>query len=575
MKFSKTNVGQAIGAAMLLSSASAFAYVPTSNTDADVIIYWGGATASSLSAQELTVAAVCDTDPHLLYVKATSGTPIDRPGNDWAIACRTAAAGATKTGIANNKRILVIKRDRGGSGVGVGPVQTKAADTGAQISFLTVNGTTCNIAVTPGVNGAPAIANPDGGLVPAIGCSATYTTNAYTEMGTSDIEPDKFFGINTPVVDGVGLPFRTEADRGFAETNALAALTFNTPVTLKLYQTLQAEQFPGTVCDPANAQYSTLTASENDRPDTTNGESEACMPSLTRQEIASLLSGRIVLWNGLLESDGSAIDAVAGNPAIANLPVQICRRVDGSGTQATINALVNAFPCDANAADNSIDVVLPRVGNGTTVIANSGSGDVDNCLNNFNASATNPYAIGVLSVEGRNVAKDRAWRYIKVDGVAPNLRNIHAGDYWLWAQQSCQRRNALLPYNPAVGADDTITNKDRVFDALCSGASLNGLNSIATLTKLNNPVDLAACNAGTLSSCGSLYTFGQSGWLATPTTALVYDNVLAASTRPVNAYTREGTTAGKVNICQTAMKSSFGGNAARGTIVAPNPSWTP
>lgn len=573
MNFRMHTMHYAVSAALALASASSFAYIPTSNTDADTVIYWGGATASTLSAQELAVAAVCDTDTHLLYVKATSGTNPDRPGNDWAVACRTAAAGATKTGLPNGKKVLVVKRDRGGSGVGVGPVQTKNTDPNSgQISFLNVSPAVCNIAVTAGVNGAPGIQLPGGApgqLVPAIGCTATYTVNAYAEMGTSDIEPDKFFGINTPVVDGNPLPFRTEADRTFGGQAALAALMFNNPVTLKLYRKLQEAQFPAnSVCHPTNGSFNLLTTSETDRPDTTNAESEACMPSLQREEIDSILTGRIVTWNQLLRSDGTSIPGLSG-------PIQICRRVDGSGTQATVNALVSSFPCDTNLADGSIDIIAPRVANGTTVIGNSGSGDVDNCLHNFDASATNPYAIGNLSVEGRNTDKQRNWRFIKIDGVAPTLQHAHDGDYWFWAQQSCQVRGSQLPFNAAVDPDDTIANKTAIYNSLCGGNSTNGLNSLATLTKLNNEVDPVGCaNGSNLAGCQSNYTFGRSGWLATPTSALVYDNVLAPTTRPINAYTREFAT-GRVNICQTAVKSTVGGNAGRGTIVAPNPTWTP
>jgi hypothetical protein len=261
--------------------------------------------------------------------------------------------------------------------------------------------------------------------------------------------------------------------------------------------------------------------------------------------------------------------------------VQICRRVEGSGTQATTNALVSGWPCDSDKGDNSLDIVNPRNVASAQLVLNSGSGDVDNCLHNFNGTA-NPNAIGILSVEGRTTGKNRNWRFIKVDGVAPTLRNIHAGDYWFWSQQSAQLRLSTLTPNPAIGPSDTFANKTTVFTALTTGP--NGLNSIPTLTKLNNPSNYANCTSGAnLQECGSLYTWGQSGWLATPTTSLVYDNVLnyvqtaagpGAGQRPVNAYTREVTT-GNVNICQSAIKSSAGANAGRGTIVAPNANWTP
>lgn len=567
---SKT-LARAVGAALVLTAGAANAYVPSSNTDADIVLYWGGATASTVSAQELTVNALCDTDVHIVYVRTESDTVASRknlPGNDWAVACRTAPVGQTpRSGLPNDKRVLIVKRDRGGSGVGVGPLQVNTG-----ISFLTINAANCPDVITPGSNGAPTVVGPTG-VVPLQGCPNTipaatlYSTTALAEIGTSDIEPDKFVGINVPVVDGVGLPFLTNVS--FGDVQALSALTFNTPVTLPLFQALQRAQFPLTsVCHPDNAGYGTIiTVDGINRPDITNGNSEACMPSLTKLEIDSLLTGRVAAWSQLLRADGTSIGITGA--------VQICRRVEGSGTQATINALISNWPCDPNAADTAFDIIQPRNTASGTLVLNSGSSDVATCLTNFAGSA-NPHAIGVLSVEGRNNTNSAPYRYIKIDGVAPTLRNIHRGDYWFWAQQSCQRRNyATLNANAPVGADDTTANRTLAFNALCGASSANSLGSFGALLALNNPQNAANCSSGSnLAQCGSLYTWGQSGWLATATTAQVYDNVLAASTRPVNAWTRE-VAPGRVNICQVPVKASVGGNAARGIVVAPNPNWTP
>lgn len=574
MKLFNTPVSQAVGAALLLASGAASAYVPTSNTDGAVTLYWGGATASSLSAQELTIAAVCVTNAHLAYVP-TSATN-RAPGNDWAVACETNSSKVAGLPASPNTRVLVVKRDRGGSGVGVGPVQTKAIDSNSgRITFLAVNGTNCVAGVdTPGTNGAPNILL-GGTAVPLLTCGASYTFNAYAEIGTSDIEPDKFFGINTPDVDGTLIPFRSENDRAFAELNSLATLAFNIPASKPLRDDLQAIQFPASsVCHPSNAGYNSATSITTDRDDATNAESEACMPSLTRAEINSMLTGKILSWDQL---DASLVDASADNG------VKVCRRVNGSGSQATANALVGSFPCDPNLADGTSNIIQPLPHDGTYVIAGSGSSNVATCLDTFGDN--NQYAIGILSVEGRNVDNSASYRFIKIDGVAPTLRNIHAGDYWFWAQQSCQRRNANLPYNVDAGRpSDTIQNKDRVFDALCGPAATNGLNGVPSLTKLNGPVNAANCKAGTNpgANCGSVYTWGQSGWLSTPTTSLIYDNVLTTALvsglttypRPVNGYTRE-VALGRPNICQSAVKSDFGANGSRGTIVAPNPNWTP
>lgn len=529
----------AVASTLLLAASASYAWDARVEA-ADHVVYWAGATASSLSAQELAVGAVCDSDPAntddttLFYVPGN--------GNDWALACRGVAGG--KTGLVG--KILIKKRDRDGSGVGVGPLQSNVP-----ISFVTVSNATCAT-----VGGGPTIPAPEGGNVATFGCTATYTDSHVAELGTSDIEPDKFFDINTPVIDG-GTPFPYVNGVAFGAQASLAALVFNTPVTLNVRNALQRVQFASTShCHPDNVDYgATSTVSITGRAAPTWGETEECMPSLTRSEIDSILTGRIVQWTQLLQSNGTAIPGLTG-------PVQICRRVNGSGTQATINALVSSFPCDANRADNSLDIVKPRDPNGTTVIGNSGSGDVDNCLHNFAASA-NPNAIGVLSVEGRNTGNNRNWRYIKIDGAAPTLRNVHAGDYWLWSQQSCQ-------YRAGLGASGVA-----VYNAICGGSAPNGLNTPAALVRLNQPSNAANCASGAnLTQCGSIYAFGQSGWLATPTAALVYDNVLAAGTRPVNAYTREFAS-GRVNVCQTPVKATAGGNAARGTIVAPNPNWIP
>lgn len=565
-------LARAVGAALILSGGTAAAYVPTSNTDADIVIYWGGATASTVSAQELAVGALCDANPHVIYVRTESDANPARknlPGNDWAVACETAAAGATVSGLPNGKRILVVKRDRGGSGVGVGPLQTNTPFT-----FLTISAANCPDTPTPGVNGAPNVVGPGGGLVPLIGCPNTiaaatlYSTSRLIEVGTSDIEPDKFIGINTPVVDSVNQPFLPGV--AFGAVNALSGLTFNTPVTLPLYLALQSAQFPATsVCNPANVGYTAAVVVPDISRPVTNGESEACMPSLTKQEINSVLTGRITNWNLFLNSAGAPI--VPGS-----FPTRICRRVEGSGTQATINALMSNYPCDPNLNDLTFDLLLPRSVAGPNLVLNSGSSDVATCLTTLAGEAANPYAIGVLSVEGRNNNNSAPYRYIKVDGIAPTLRNIHAGDYYFYAQQTCQRRDyAALAANAPVGADDTTANRVLAYDALCSSTKATSLGAFGALVKLNNPQNAANCTSGAnTSQCGSLYQWGQSGWLATPTSAQVYDNVLAASTRPINAFTRE-VSPGRVNICQHPVKSTAPGNTGRGVIVAPNPTWTP
>ncbi len=587
------------GCGLLLSSTAALAYLPVGNNvpaDADISLTWGGATASSLTAQEAAVSAVCASNADLIYVTGGAFNDAnDAQGNDWVLFCITNST--LVPGLpAGDHRVMVVKRDRGGSGVGVGPVQVVDAITtlnvpaGGAEPAIPPPGCVQN---TPGVENAPIIPAPGGGNVPLFECPATYNIDRNMEMGTSDIEPDKFTGINTPVVDGISRPFLPGAANGFDALfdtvpglNPLAALVFNTPVTLQLRNRLQTVQFEaGSAefdrCNPGGANYGDQVplpvGNLAVRPHTW-AEDEACMPSLTQSEIASIMTGRIVNWNQLRIDNGAA---QAGNITGA---IQICRRTPGSGSQATLNALWMHYPCDQDS-DGSVNVVLPRAPSAACaapfaagqVYDCSGSSDVDTCLHTLDGTA-NPLAIGILSVEGRNVVTapgtTRNWRYIKINGVAPTLRNVHAADYEYYAEQSCQFKRRTLPagFNQ-VGGVNTLDNKRRLFNRICCP----GTCTLASIPSFNN-INLGTAAPSTNPNTGAVYTWGQSGWLITPTTALVPDNVLNvqwpidAGDRPVNMVTRLISNA--TNICAKSLKTSAGG-ATTGLIVEPNPEWDP
>jgi hypothetical protein len=113
----------AIAAALAASAGSAFAYLPTSNADADKVIYWAGASASTQSAQDAIIDFVCDAGAGPINVMSRS--------SNWAVACNATAA---KTPALGTGRVMVIKRDSGGSAVGVGPLQQ-----GVSLNFMLVS----------------------------------------------------------------------------------------------------------------------------------------------------------------------------------------------------------------------------------------------------------------------------------------------------------------------------------------------------------------------------------------------------------------------------------------------------
>ncbi len=541
----------AIAIALASSAGSALAYLPTSNADADKVVYWAGASASTQSAQDSIIDFVCDP--------AAGSVNVMSRASNWAVACNSSA---TKTPTLGNARVMVVKRDNGGSGVGVGPLQQ-----GTAINFLNVStgaGGNClgaDVAKTSS-NGTAylerscASGNVAGGKAP--------------DIGSSDIEPGLFTGLNAPLLntsDGPGVPangtpFPFDPNGAtFAKTAVLGDLVFNTPITTDLYKALQSAQFAASSpCYPSasNAAYSAVVQVNVDDPATTvneaisapRGDTEACMPSLSREEIASIMTGQIRTWEEfkvLNPATNTTIDlrTAANNAGLVlpplrsgATPVQICRRAAGSGSQAQLNAQHLGVNCTAG-------VVGPRGASTVTlpfVAENSSATTVEQCLDDFNqgtntstrnAGLVKRWAIGVRSTETSSspLATSPFWtfkyRFVKIDGIAPTIENVHRGDYWNFATQNLQA-------SPTANAD-TLAVFDIIADKAFTVAGLKSLNT--------------DCKHG----------FGRGCWLGTPKAAgsspEVFDVDLAAA-NPVNNFTRAPNNQ-PLNTCQPPIRSQF------------------
>ncbi|MBI3545019.1 MAG: hypothetical protein HY081_00270 [Gammaproteobacteria bacterium] len=558
------------GVMALAGQASAFAPVwPTDGDAADgadpvgsVVLWHAGASASTASVQTAVVSAYCDAAQavDILEDARTVGKPAF-----WTVAC---IGKSTLPATLAGKKILWNKRDEGGSGVGVGPlalstpigfmkpstgagnncpaVSSTRLITGTTITANIWNCTNFTYSLTPPVAASYGLNDAD----PAADAVARVP-----DIGTSDIEPDKFtstFSFNVPKadfnLDGVINAADTLAtyDATGLTKDSLAALTFGIPVNILMYQDLQREQFPTghplfSDCNPAGATYGTIASSAS------NANAEKCMPSLTGNEIRSVyMKGGAIRSSTDLQYEtpfGSAAFttlAATLNGATDNT-IQICRRVNGSGTQAQFNAIMLGYPCDATF-DGAIDSLQPEAAGplATFVTENEGSGDVEKCLNDFN-NGTNTtgqnsalrkrWAVGIQSME-KNApsgagAYTNAYRFIKVDGFAPTLANVHAGDYYDVAAQSLQYKTGA----PAVTVDAYSSLKP----------------------EFQNPLNLPDLN--------KLQAFGTAGWMALPSATNTPDAVLNLA-RPVSWY-RRVSFSGAGNTC--ALPSMFkktGGSAA-------------
>ena len=575
MNLAKLSLLSLATAGALVAAGQAAAFAPVWPADGDaangadpagsVVIWHSGATASTFSLQTAVVEAFCDTAQAVDVLE--DARVLGKP-DFWSVACMgKATLPATMAG----KKILWSKRDEGGSGTGVGPLATSKS-----IGFMkpsTGAGTNCPASsgtkVFPGVTAT--LWNCTGFNVPAVFSEADPTADGVSrvpDIGTSDIEPDKFttaFILNVPAtdfdLDGVRGP--TDTDDILATHDAtgltkegVAQLLFNTPVNLLMYQDLQRAQFPTghplfSDCNPGGASYGSISTSSS------NANKEKCMPSLTGQEIRSIFAKGGAIRSSLdVQAEttyGSGIYAelTATTNGATDNTIQICRRVNGSGTQAQFNAMLLGYPCDPTG-DASIDTLQPEGEAPLTSFVTEGesSGDVEKCTNDFN-NGTNTsgknsllrkrWAIGIQSLE-KNAPSGAGtytnpYRFIKIDGVAPTLVNAHAGDYYDFATQSLQYKTGA----PTVTVDAFNTLKPFIQD----------------------PLKLPALN--------KTHAFGVSGWLATPTSvapAVLPDSELSF-TRPV-AWFRRVSFANVPNTC--ALPSAFKKAGVPGTDITVGPS---
>lgn len=128
-------------------------------------------------------------------------------------------------------------------------------------------------------------------------------------------------------------------------------------------------------------------------------------PNITRQQFASILSA-----TGGYHTDWQPLIGTAG----AGKNVNLCRRTNASGTQASMDSFFLENPCTLNNAPTygSLEPAYSSDSSATFIVTeNSGTGDVKTCL------TTPEFAIGVMSLENADTAN---YKYVKLDGVAPN-----------------------------------------------------------------------------------------------------------------------------------------------------------
>ncbi|MEQ1529010.1 MAG: hypothetical protein ABL925_06820 [Methylococcales bacterium] len=506
-------LGAAIVSALTATSAQAVINVdangiPVINPTDTNILYLSGASAAVNFIEKLItdptvpgIDKICDTTKKVWKFKDSL------TGSDQnAYLCERAAS---NTSLPTNKpNVLVYKRSAGGSAFGVSPIIADANnDVGnATIEFLKIS-SACTQNTAPvagstlGVITCPYDLADPGKVVQHI-----------SDFGISDVDPIQFTGNNAPA----GYANVTEADLALLTVKAASALTFGVPVTKNLYFALQAAQIAPNGALPASC---------------AGSETEACMPSLTSAQIASIHAGSVVDWNQLkVGNSGLGLYAWAASNAAAYLPgsslLHTCRRENGSGTQTQSNIKFLADPCSSVGipAASDFSQVVGGEGEGYPMIhENNTSGSVENCLvelndgtnaaNGFDNQWGKRWAVGIQSLEKKTSAAS-GFRFVKLDGVAPTLANVMSGKYRDWAENTFQYSNS---HKFSLNSTENAALK-KLTDAIIKSAGA--------------PEVMAALNNGFTHT----FTTDKGAYLATPTNFTPEANGVFNPSRPVNVY---------------------------------------
>lgn len=550
----KKLIGLPALAAIVLISTAAVAFDPDGVTP-DIEIFHAGSGASSGTLHEI-VLSFCDDNANVdVFWAPNPKNVIDDANNAfdpdnayksnyWMIACET--TGKIPGLDANTYTMEYNKRDDGGSAVGVLPV---AANT--PVAFMKIDATSCSANYKTDISSGIEIHICD---LYDPRDAAVVDELVPPDVGSSDLEPRMFRApINNLVADlnnDGSLDLAPTVDVNTLNPMSAGYLGFGVVGNLTLYQAAQYEQFePTNACNPGNVGYGDITVPGS------VANSVACMPSLTKAAVQSMMmNSRLVdTLEEIFANNGGVFDAPGLDAFIdaqvgSDTKIQVCRRRNGSGTQAQHNAFYFNYPCD-DAVDTAFDVRQPA---GQTLIVNPNTGvvivengviettsssDLSSCMQAYedgaNLAGTNTglkkrAAIGLQPLT-RTDSISAKYRYFKIDGVAPTLSNMVSGKYAQYYPQTIQ-------LNP--------------------GSSLNAAENAVVdeiVAQLSNPADLGGFNKQQAFYDSTDETLA--GWMAVPQNDVdrrPSDSTLAA---PISRYVRVDLNGGKNNSC--AFPSAF------------------
>jgi hypothetical protein len=269
---------------------------------------------------------------------------------------------------------------------------------------------------------------------------------------------------------------------------------------------------------------------------TANNPAIACAPTLTHNQVASLYGARIINWNQF-----------TGLSNATDQNVYLCRRDDGSGTEASFEAYFLGERCSTS------DLSMPAEDD-AFVFAAGGTGGVRTCLQAIDQGGVIPpfqsggttktfaaggqWGLGIMSTEVTNAnltGAGDAIRMVAVDGALPTLENTANG---FWPYFSTDTFNLIASGTGVLPSTDP---------------RLGAFNAIQA--RIGHPTFTAVSNSaftgrpwgagGDLAPAGLFFGTNPPTIPATAATMV---------TNPTNAYTKSAS--GAVNNCDPATPAT-------------------
>lgn len=450
-----SNLTKAVALASFAFAGQAFALAPT--VTPDVVVNISGASAQQLTMGNI-LTSFCNADLHTYLDKPASGSA----GSAYRSYFCT-MNGDAPASIAG-KKVLFNTRAKGGSVWGVVPV---GKNWNVQYLNIAYNGgshctaTTADTYECTYTSPSTALAS---GECPRD--SADYSAQdretmcAKSDGGVSDLEPAMFVDTNLPS----GWNALTGTELAGLTVKSQYGVIFGVAVTNDVYAALQNRQ----------------------------GLLPTEVPSLTKAELAAIFSGKIKSWkeldNALTSSPNKEAAPISGSPTVGLMSV--CRRVNGSGTQAAQNAFFFNMPCAGGFGVADTMVAGPATTTTYRVVENSSAGNVDDCLNNsvdgkLSGSTLKFGGIGFMAIERLPSGTDK-WKYIKIDGIEATVDNTISTAYDHVYEQTLQWPTSVsgekldaLEMLLAASGDPAVLNASGVTGVVALQANGNDWNLAA------------------------------------------------------------------------------------------------